>query len=651
MSKRLHLTVADYAVVALCPALIVLLLSSLVYFVVLCVYHGQYSSRLGYIWFMFILGAVGIARISIEQSRGYATGYAAVLGLATVMVLSRFQTLSGAAAALTPLVNVLLIATVWLLADRITYDCTLIDEDQDASGQGLLDGLSSRTTDISGTVATVATASPAKRRRRGHQPGRTVLWLTAAALPLFGIGQFLLRSDAQLLRSAMVSLALYLFATLSLLVATSFLGIRRYLRQRDVDMPANVSAAWLGGGVLMTAIILTLCFVLPQPGRMLAQLALPAVFESADWLSPSRFGWGNEGAKPSAGDSAPGASRGEADQPAPGSGQPASGHQATGQRDGQQSGGQPEAQGSGEQTGGDQPGGQSSGDQSGGQSSSGQPGGQSSSGQASSETSSGTDNQSSTSNSPPPQSSGSDSSQSPSASQTRDAGSASQQDQSSGERRDSQGANESTSSSSEQQAADSQAAQSASSQSSTPAQPTPSASRSSPLSQYLPSLSGIIKLLIYLVLFAILAVFLWINRAAIADFWRQLLAWLAGRGPAPTVAAATPPPDSFELPPRPFSSFSNPLHSGADPRRAVVETFQAAEAWYREQGQPRKIDETPHEYALRLHGIEAADRQALLRLTDAYNRIVYGGGGASQRDLQSVQAVWQSFKVREPLQA
>ena len=289
-SKRHQLTVADYAVVALCPSLIVLLLASLVYFVVLCIYHGQYSSRLGYIWFMFILGAVGIARISIEQSRGYATGYAAVLGLATFVVLSRFQTFSGSAAALAPLVNLLLIATVWLLADRITYDCTLIDDDQDASGQGLLDGLSSRAGDVPGEAAMATAASAPKRRRRGRQPGRTVLWLTAAALPLFGIGQFLLRSDPQLIRSAMFALAIYLFATLSLLVATSFLGIRRYLRQREVDMPANVSAAWLGGGVLMTALILALCFMLPQPGRMLANFELPAALQSADWLAPSRYG-------------------------------------------------------------------------------------------------------------------------------------------------------------------------------------------------------------------------------------------------------------------------------------------------------------------------------------------------------------------------
>jgi hypothetical protein len=93
LSKRHRLTISDYAVVALCPALIVLLLSSLVYFVILCVYQGGYSSRLGYIWFMFILGTVN-HRPACRSNRAarYAFGYAAVLGIATFFVLSRFQT-------------------------------------------------------------------------------------------------------------------------------------------------------------------------------------------------------------------------------------------------------------------------------------------------------------------------------------------------------------------------------------------------------------------------------------------------------------------------------------------------------------------------------------------------------------------------------
>jgi len=238
LEKRRHQSVADYAAIALCPSLIVLLISSLVYFIVMCVYRGGYSGRIGYIWFMFILGAVGIARLSIEESRKYAFGYSAVLGGATLLVLSQFMTVQGPLAGLTLVINGATIALVWFLADRITYDCTVIDDEEDASGQGLLDGL----TDDGGAANDTDQHAT---RKRGRQPGRTVLWLTAAALPIFGLGQIMLPDDARWQRSAIFALAIYLFAALSLLVATSFLGVRRYLRQRGVDMPANVSTAWL----------------------------------------------------------------------------------------------------------------------------------------------------------------------------------------------------------------------------------------------------------------------------------------------------------------------------------------------------------------------------------------------------------------------
>ncbi|HBJ36246.1 MAG TPA: hypothetical protein DDZ51_16145, partial [Planctomycetaceae bacterium] len=378
LSKRHRLTISDYAVVALCPSLIVLLLSSLVYFVILCVYQGGYSSRLGYIWFMFILGTVNIARLSIEQSRAYATGYAAVLGIATFFVLSRFQTVSGAAAAIAPVVNFLVLAGVWFLADRITYDCTLIDDDDDASGQGLLDGLSS-SDDSSGqqpkaesnaATGTEQETEKPRRRKKKHQPGRTVLWLTAAALPIFGAGQVFLRSDPALQRSAMFALAIYLFATLSLLVATSFLGVRRYLRQRGVEMPNNVSTAWLGGGIVTTAIILMLCFALPQPGQMLANLELPTSIESPDWLKPSKYGWGSETAE--SGDPAETGGASAAKPDGESDTQKSQSGQGEGQNGQQQAGGEPGGQSGGEKSGGEKSGGEKSGgDKSGGEESGG----------------------------------------------------------------------------------------------------------------------------------------------------------------------------------------------------------------------------------------------------------------------------------------
>ena len=100
-------------------------------------------------------------------------------------------------------------------------DCTLIDDDIDASGQGLIDSgrlfiKNQVKVDDPSTSDGDAGESPRKRKRQTHQPGRTVMYLALAALPLFGLGQFFLRGDPDTWARAQKLLAFYLFASLSL---------------------------------------------------------------------------------------------------------------------------------------------------------------------------------------------------------------------------------------------------------------------------------------------------------------------------------------------------------------------------------------------------------------------------------------------------
>src|SRR6056297_1184322 len=199
MSRRRSLTAADYAAMAICPSLIVVMLAALMHFVILCLYRGPYSARLTYILFMFIMGATGIARISIEFGRERAMLYAGALGLAVVFVLSTFTNL---------LLAIFVVTLVWFLADRITFDCTVIDEGKDASGEGLIEsgGLfggkrATEPSDVSldGTTDHSVDPAPAtspdrsrRKRKRTHKPGKTVFYLALAALPLFGLGQLFL---------------------------------------------------------------------------------------------------------------------------------------------------------------------------------------------------------------------------------------------------------------------------------------------------------------------------------------------------------------------------------------------------------------------------------------------------------------------------
>ena len=88
---------------------------------------------------MFIMAAVSIARISIERGREYAALFALPLAGVTLFAMFRFVEFSGAFARLSSIFNIGLIAMIWFCADKLTWDCTVIDESQDASGQGLLE--------------------------------------------------------------------------------------------------------------------------------------------------------------------------------------------------------------------------------------------------------------------------------------------------------------------------------------------------------------------------------------------------------------------------------------------------------------------------------------------------------------------------------
>jgi hypothetical protein len=60
-------------------------------------------------------------------------------------------------------------------------------------------------------------------------------------------------------------MVLYVGSGLGLLMTTSFLGLRRYLRQRNLRMPAAMTGTWLTlGGCLIVALMLVGA-LLPRP--------------------------------------------------------------------------------------------------------------------------------------------------------------------------------------------------------------------------------------------------------------------------------------------------------------------------------------------------------------------------------------------------
>ncbi len=324
MAPRPKQTLMDFMVIAISPALIMGMVGSLLFFLLTVFYQGQHGARLDFIFAMFTLAIVLIARISMEQGTEYASMFGIPLAIVTGLAMMRFVEFRGPLAPYSLMINLGLISLVWWSAHKLTWDCTFIDDSQDASGEGLLQGMGfdAETVERQAEVAPAAagTSSSARdqeadaaagpqsgpewyrrmvrRRRRPHTPGVWVIYYALAALPLFIVGESLLKAgDVSSRHRAFRLLCVYVGCALGLLLTTSFLGLRRYLRQRHVRMPVEIAGLWLGLGTALVLALLLVCLVLPRPGASLPISQLPFIVGSPDDLSTQRWAPGNDGPK------------------------------------------------------------------------------------------------------------------------------------------------------------------------------------------------------------------------------------------------------------------------------------------------------------------------------------------------------------------
>ncbi len=323
MDNRPRKTLTDYMVIGISPALIMAMVGSLLFYLLTVFYQGQYGGRLNFIFAMFVMAIVLIARISMEEGIEYATLFAVPLAIVTMVAMVRFVQIQGPLANYSILINFGLIALIWWSAHKLTWDCTLIDDSEDASGEGLLQGMGfdAETVEHQATEH-VESARPepnesapegrrqkqpdsdvplwwqrmVHRRHRPHTPGVWVVYYAIAALPLFAIGQWLIPAEYVDARaSAFRQLVVYVGSALALLLTTSFLGLRRYLRQRKLEMPADMAGVWLGIGTIMILTLLAFCVLLPRPGAAVKISQLPFSFGSPDHNRTHPKALGNDG--------------------------------------------------------------------------------------------------------------------------------------------------------------------------------------------------------------------------------------------------------------------------------------------------------------------------------------------------------------------
>jgi len=423
--------------------------------------------------------------------------------------------------------------------------------------------------------------------RRPHAPGVWVVYFSLAALPLFGIGGWFV-TDPTARAAAFSLLVVYVACGMGLLLATSFLGLRRYLRQRRLQMPMEMTTTWILVGIAMVFATLIVATILPRPRREQSLSVVPSAMRSA-FSRVSRFAMGNDGMRD---DAAKNVATTDAKQ-----------NQET-DRQGGNSADKSEGQAKGSAA--DSGKGSSSGDsgKSGG-------GGKGKSGKSSSSDAKGDKSQNQNAEADSNRKSG-DSSQKPEQQE---------QSQSSGKR--------------DQQSDDNHRAeppkQNAGSQQ--------SSSRPSfnPLSLLTLLLGAGARWLLYGALVIGLLVAAWYYREDLLAAWQKLLEelrelWESLFGKKQTTAEAELPLH-VAAPPRLFASFRDPFLTGDASRMSwpqlVRYTFEALEAWGGEHECARAAGQTPLEFALALAAVEPQIAAGAQSLAGWYSQIAYAPKAAA----------------------
>ncbi|MBC7852340.1 MAG: hypothetical protein IAF94_02800 [Pirellulaceae bacterium] len=660
MASRPPVTTADYMVVALSPTLIFFLVGSLCFYLVEVFYQGQYEYRLLFVMGMFVMGIVALSRMAMEEGWAYAFLYAVGLAVVVGIALATFIQIRGPLAPFGLFINLGLMALIWWSAYKLVWDCTLMDEDQDSSGEGLLQSIgldrmngetsapavknAARLTDPQEALSTQEVISqresagnpqpeidgtPEARLfdwfhkllepdRRPHAPGKWVIYFSLAALPLFGLGQwFIPVENLGSRRFAFWMMAIYVASGLLLLLNTSFLGLRRYLRQRRLEMPLDMAATWLTVGTVMVAALLLLVYILPSPSPEYSLSQLD-VFKSRNYDSSNYSPGGPEGSQK--GESQQKADGENAEKQGGDKSENKGGGDQSGDKSGPNKGGQNnEAEQQGDSKSGDKGGGKQQGKNGEkGKSEQGEKGdGEKGKGKKGDQSDQGKDQ--------------SQDKQSPSKSQSGSKGGKSSKSQNG---------------KSDKQNQDSKNEENLS-QGKPPAKPPSNFQPSNLLARIPSSLGTILKWLFYAAIIIAALVFAYIYRKELLAAWNKLLAelrelWARWFGAKPETALS--PQAVLAASPRRFSSFDDPFASGMAARVPLPElvrySFEALEAWGRDRASPRATGQTPHEFTQQLGDLDTTVSREVKQLADLYCQIAYAralpAGG-----IELVRGFWQ----------
>jgi len=431
-----------------------------------------------------------------------------------------------------------------------------------------------------------------EQRKKPHNPGVWVIYFSLAALPLYGLGQSLIPAgDEGRRRYVFWLMIVYLGSGLGLLLTTSFLGLRRYLRQRKVPMPKAITGAWLAtGGVLIAALLVGGAF-LPRPNAEYPLIDVGNLVGSKE-RQASRY-----------------ASKG--DSPGKGQGKASTDRPPDNEKGESGSGNKPDKEGGGQSQG-------KSGQQKGDAKS---------------------DSKGSAKGKDKGKSSDSD---------KKPGGESKDKSEKDKQKKDKGGSGRSSE---------------AENQDST-TKPPPSFHAN--IGSWL---SSALKWIVFAILAIVVLLYLcrhglrylanftaWARRllAALDALWQRLFGWWK---PAAESAEPTGEPRITETPPLPFSSFANPFRDGTSAHRSKEElvrySFEALEAWGRENELSRSLEETALEFARRIGEATPGLDMDVKRVAGLYVRAAYAQGKLPPDALTALHQFWDKLEsvAEAPLSA
>ena len=183
----------------------------------------------------------------------------------------------------------------------------------------------------------------------------------------------------------------------------------------------------------------------------------------------------------------------------------------------------------------------------------------------------------------------------------------------------------------------------------------PSVAPPSPPSAGIDWLLSLVKWLVYGAVIVVVAVGLWRSRHQLPEIlrrfleaWRGFWDWLFGRRRKGRPAAAVEGQTAAAAPRR-FADYADPFAAGAAgryrPDELVRYSFEALEAWARDNGLAREPDQTPHEFSQRI-GVRVASLAGDVRtLAELYYRAAYARGSLSPTAVRPLASLWEHLRA------